>query len=312
MRDPESVIVGIDNGGTKNNVTVLDDAGRFLIDRMIEVPSRVTEGTAQALDSLAATAATYDHRVGREWRAMQDTTSDPIIALRRALPWRSWERSEDYYSEGQLIWLDADTLIREKSGDKRSLDDFAKAFFRINDGSYVPATYTFEDVVSALNSVQPYEWAKFLRARLDGHGPGAPLAGLARGGYKLVYSETPTDYWRGLEAKRGVTDLTYSLGMAIGREGRLTDVLWEGLAFKNKLTIGQQIIAVDGTTYSGDSLKDAMKSAKTTGAAIKLLVKNGERYRTIRLDYRDGLRYPRLERDAGTPARLDKILAAKE
>ena len=54
MQDPESVIVGIDNGGTKNNVTVLDSAGSFLIDRMVEVPSRVTEGTAPALDSLAA------------------------------------------------------------------------------------------------------------------------------------------------------------------------------------------------------------------------------------------------------------------
>jgi predicted metalloprotease with PDZ domain len=210
------------------------------------------------------------------------------------------------------MWLDADTLIREKSGDTRSLDDFARAFFGVNDGSYVPATYTFDDVVSALNGVQPYDWAKFLRARLDGHGPGAPLDGLARGGYKLVYTETPTDFWRGLETKRGATDLTYSLGMVIGREGRLIDVLWEGLAFKHTLTIGAQIIAVDGTAYSGDRIKDAIKSAKTTGATIELLVKNGDRYRTIRLDYHDGLRYPRLERDANTPARLDKILAAKE
>ena len=54
MQDSESVIVGIDNGGTKNNVTVLDSAGKFLIDRMVEVPSRVTEGTTPALDSLAA------------------------------------------------------------------------------------------------------------------------------------------------------------------------------------------------------------------------------------------------------------------
>jgi len=139
----------------------------------------------QALDAIAATAATYDQRVGREWRPLQDTTNDPIAALRRPLPWRSWERSEDYYSEGQLIWLDADTLIREQSGDRRSLDDFARSFFGIGGTSYVPATYAFDDVVQALNGVQPYDWASFLRTRLDGHGP-AQLEGIARGGYKLV------------------------------------------------------------------------------------------------------------------------------
>ncbi|MEP7202132.1 MAG: ROK family protein [Ilumatobacteraceae bacterium] len=53
MRDSGSVIIGIDNGGTKNNVTVLDESGKFLIDRMVEVPSRVTEGTVFALDALA-------------------------------------------------------------------------------------------------------------------------------------------------------------------------------------------------------------------------------------------------------------------
>jgi predicted metalloprotease with PDZ domain len=266
----------------------------------------------QALDALASTAAVYEHRIGREWRALQDTTNDPIIALRRPLPWRAWERSEDYYSEGQLIWLDADTLIREKSGDQRSLDDFARAFFGINEGSYVPATYTFDDVVNVLNSVQPHDWATFLRARLDGHGPGAPIGGVARGGYKLVYTETPTDYFRGAETRRGITDLNYSLGMVVGREGRLVDVLWQGIAFQNQLTIGTQIVAVDGTAFTADRIKEAIRQAKKTGAAIELLVKNGDRYRTVRIDYRDGLRYPRFERDGGMPARLDQILTAKQ
>jgi predicted metalloprotease with PDZ domain len=266
----------------------------------------------QVLDALASTAATYDHRVGREWRTLQDTTNDPITALRRPLPWRSWERSEDYYSEGQLVWLDVDTLIREQSSDRRSLDDFARLFFGTADGSYVPATYTFEDVVKALNSVQPYDWARFLRARLDGHGPGAPLDGLARGGYKLVYAETPTAYFSGSEARRRVTDLTYSLGMVIGREGRLTDVQWGGPAYRSALTVGTQITTVNGTAFDADRLKDAIRDAKRTGAVIELLVRNGDRYRTVHIDYRDGLRYPRLERDASTPARLDRILTARE
>jgi predicted metalloprotease with PDZ domain len=265
----------------------------------------------QALDSLAATAAVYDHRVGREWRALEDTTNDPIAAMRRPLPWRSWERSEDYYSEAQLMWLDADTLIREKSGGQRSMDDFARAFFGVNDGSFVPLTYVFEDVVKALNTVQPYDWAAFLRARLDGHGPGAPMDGIARGGYKLVYKDTPSNYFRDAEVRRKITDLTYSLGITIAAEGRLSDVLWEGPAYKIGLTVGTQIIAVNGIAYDAERLKSAIRDANKSSATIELLVKNGDRYRMVKLDYHDGLRYPHLERDGGTPARLDQILSPR-
>jgi predicted metalloprotease with PDZ domain len=265
----------------------------------------------QTLDVLAMTAAAYDHRVGREWRALQDTTNDPITAMRRPIPWRSWERSEDYYSEGLLIWLDADTLIRERSGGKRSLDDFARAFFGIENGSYVTSTYTFDDVVKALNGVEPYDWANFLRTRLDGHGSGAPLDGVARGGYKLVYTETPTDYFKSSEAGRTSTDLMYSLGFVIGREGRLADVLWDGPAYKAGLTIGTQIVAVNGIALHADRLKDAITKAKTSADPIELLVRNGDRYRTVRIDYHGGLRYPRFERDASVPARLDDILTPK-
>jgi predicted metalloprotease with PDZ domain len=265
----------------------------------------------QALDAIAATAATYDHRIGREWRVLEDTTNDPITAGRRPLPWRSWERSEDYYSEGELMWLDADTLIREKSEGRKSLDDFARAFFGIDDGSYIPVTYTFEDVVKVLNSVQPFDWAEFLHARLDGHGPGAPLDGLARGGYKLVYTETPTEYFKSSEARRKVADLTYSLGMVVGNDGRVIDVLWQGPAFQKSLAVGAQIVAVNGVAYDPDRLKDAIKEAKQSGAGIELLVKNGDRYSTVRFDYHDGLRYPRLERMANAPARLDEILTPR-
>ena len=266
----------------------------------------------QVLDILAITAATYDNRAGREWRSLEDTTNDPIIAMRRALPWRSWQRSEDYYSEGQLIWLDVDTLIREKSGGMRSLDDFARSFFGINDGGYVPVTYTFEDVVSALNRVQSYDWANFLKERLEGHGPGAPLGGLARGGYKLTYTDTPSEYFKNSEASRKVMDLTYTLGMVIGKDGKLTDVLWQGQAYGKGLTVGAQIVAVNGIAYSDDRLKDEIRNAKNSATAIELLVRTGDRYRTIRTDYHEGLRYPHLERDASVPDRLSQILAARD
>jgi predicted metalloprotease with PDZ domain len=88
-------------------------------------------------------------------------------------------------------------------------------------------------------------------------------------------------------------------------------VLWEGLAFKAGLTVGTELIAVNGVTYSADRIKDTIKAVKMTSEPIELIVKNGERFRTIRIDYHDGLRYPRLERNMAMPARLDDILAAR-
>jgi len=266
----------------------------------------------QALDAIAATAATYDHRIGRAWRPLEDTTNDPVIAMRRPLSWLSWQRSEDYYSEGELVWLDVDTLIRERSGGRRSLDDFAKAFFGVNNGSHVTDTYTFEDIVSTLNSVQPYDWASFLHRRLDGHGPGAPLDGLARGGYRLVYTDTPTDYFTSAETRRKATDLSYSIGVIIGKDGVLTGVDWDGPAFKAGLTEGTQIVAVNGDTFSADDLKEVIRNARTGTSPIELLVKDNEQYRTVRIDYHDGLRYPRLERVAGLAAPLDAILEPRK
>jgi predicted metalloprotease with PDZ domain len=264
----------------------------------------------QALDAIAATAAAYDNRKGREWRPLEDTTNDPIIAMRRPLPWRSWQRAEDYYSEGELIWLDADTLIRQMSGGQKSLDDFARAFFGVDDGSYQDVTYTFNDVVKALNAVAPYDWAGFLHQRLNSTGEGAPLDGITRGGYRLVYNDTPTDFFKAAEARRKNIDLTYSLGFIVGREAKLTDVLWEGPAFQAGLTVGSQIIAVDGVAYDGDRLKDIVKEGKTSRDPIEFIVKNGDRYRTVKIDYHGGLRYPHLESTGGA-ALLDSILAAK-
>jgi predicted metalloprotease with PDZ domain len=264
----------------------------------------------QGLDAIAADAATYANRVGRQWRALQDTVNDPIIAERRPIPWRNWQRSEDYYGEGLLVWLDADTLIREKTDGKKSLDDVARAFFGINDGSYVTATYTFEDVVSALNSVLPYDWAAFLKARLDAPDE-APLDGLARGGYKLVYTNTPSDYFKSVDHLRKQDNLSYSLGLTIDHKGAVTDVAWDGPAYKAGITVGSEIVAIDGTAFDADNLKDAVTEAKSGAAPIELLIKRGDTYRTVSVDYHGGLRYPRLERAAGTPALLNDLLSPR-
>lgn len=266
----------------------------------------------QALDAMAATAALYDHRVGRAWKPLQDTTNDPITIARRPQPWSSWQRSEDYYSEGLLIWLDVDTMMRELSGGRRSLDDFARAFFGQEDGEWQkPATYKFDDVVAVLNEFVKYDWATFLRRRLDGHGPGAPLDGLTRGGYRLVYAEEPTELFTTLETQRRVADLTYSLGASINAQGQLTGVLWEGPLFKSGLAIGARILAVNGKIFEIDRMKDAVKASKT-GGKIELIVGVGDDVRTLTIDYNGGSRYPRLERIEKAPARLDDIVAAKK
>ncbi|MES2351632.1 MAG: peptidase M61 [Pseudomonadota bacterium] len=259
-------------------------------------------------DLLAATAARYDNTKGRDWRAMQDTTNDPIVNARRPQGWNNWQRAEDYYSEGELIWLDADTLIREKSGDKRSLNDFARSFFGVDDGVNVARHYTFDDVVKALNAVQPHDWATFLRSRLDGHGPGAPLDGLARAGWKLVYTEKPTDFLKAQEDLSKSANFQYSLGFSVGAEGKLEAFQWDGVGFKAGLSGGSTLVAVNGRAYKAELLRAAVTAAKTGKEPINILVKKGSLYQNYALDYHGGLKYPRLERIADTPDRLEAIL----
>ncbi len=267
----------------------------------------------QALDALAQTAAYYQQQAGRRWRALQDTTNDEIINPRRPMSWRDWQRYEDYYDEGRLIWLEVDTLIRERSQGKRSLDDFARAFFGIDDGSLVTVAYSFADVVKALNAVEPYDWTAFLRERLDAVARPAPLEGLRRGGYKLVYTDTPGELEKASDLERKRVSLRYSIGIVIDdKDGTVLQVAWDSATFKAKLTESAQILAVNGAAYGAEVLKDAIRSAKGTALPIELIVKTGDRYRVVAIDYHDGLRYPHLERDAAVPARLDEILAAKK
>jgi predicted metalloprotease with PDZ domain len=270
----------------------------------------------QALDQMAFTAAYYEIQAGRRWRPLQDTTNDEIINPRRPQSWSDWQRFEDYYEEGKLIWLEADTLIREQSQGKRSLDDFARAFFGINDGSFTPVTYTFDDIVKTLNGVQPYDWASFLRQRLDSTGRPVPLEGLRRGGYELVYTDTPSAILRDGDEQRKHVNLLFSLGIDLedhekGAAGVVSQVIWDSPAFKAGITEGAQILAINGTVYSADILKDSIRSAKDDSTPIELIIRIGDRYRVARVDYHGGLRYPHLERDPSAPARLDDILSPR-
>jgi predicted metalloprotease with PDZ domain len=266
----------------------------------------------QARDMLAYVAATYEKgRPGlQQWRNIQDTTNDPIIAMRRPLPFRNYQMSEDYYSGGQMIWLEVDAKLRELSGNKKSIDDFGKSFFGMKNGEWDVNTYTFEDVVKTLNDIQPFDWAPYLRERLDGHGP--ITNGIAAHGWKLVYNDKPSDMVKGVEMRRGSTDLTYSLGVSIGKGGDINDVLWDGPAFKAGLSPGMKLIGVNGKEFSGDALKDAITaSAKDKSKPVDLLVKNFDEFQTLRIDYHDGLKYPHLERDTSKKDTLSDLLKAR-
>ena len=261
------------------------------------------------LAEFARSAAFYDTLPGRAWRPLIDTTMDPIIQARRPHPWASWMRGEDYYSEGMLIWLEVDAKLRQLSGGRRSINDFARAFFGINPGDHGVATYSFEDVVAVLNGIAPFDWAAFLRERIDRVRPQAPLAWLEAGGYRLVYRDTPTPYFTAREKDRKILDLTYSVGAVIGEGGRISGVAWDSPMFNAGATAGATIVAVNGRQYSNDGFRQAIRAAHAGREPIRLLIKRGERYSDIAVDYHDGLRYPALERVGTGPSGLDVLLA---
>ena len=264
------------------------------------------------LDAIAATAASYSLGTpGRTWRPLIDTTNDPIIAQRAPQPWRSWQRSEDYYSEGQLIWIDVDRIIREQSGGKRSIDDFAKAFFGVRDRDWGELTYNFDEVVATLNKVQPYDWRGYLQRKVYGVAPEAPLDGINQGGYKLIFTPEPTKWIKSAEMQAKNSDLTYSGGFVVGNDGKITSVLWDSPAFNAGLSIGSQIVAVNSRNFDMDGIKQAIKDAANGGASPQLLVHDGDLYRTVALDWHGGLRYPRLEKTGKGPGSLDALLAPR-
>lgn len=265
------------------------------------------------LVSLAENAAFYDNQPGRAWRPLQDVNNHNLLGYRTSNPYSSWMRGTgDYYRESLLIWLDADTLIREATNGRKSLDDFAKGFFGGDDGSWAPRGYTFKDVVAALNAVHPHDWTGFLRTRLDANGPDAkaPLDGLARGGYRLTYTDSLTAAEKRIQSGWD-RDFQYSLGFTLSSSNKLTGVRWGGRAFEADIGPGWELVAVNDRAASAEVLRDAVTAAKGTTAPISLLLKNGDRYRTVAFDYHDGLRYPRLERIPGTPDRIGDILSPR-
>jgi predicted metalloprotease with PDZ domain len=264
------------------------------------------------LDALAMTAAYYENAPGKSWRTVEDTTNDPTMSQRRPLAWRNYQWSEDYYEAGKLVWLDADQLIREKTGGKKSLDDFARTFFGVRDRDWGVLPYTFDDVVAALNKVMPYDWATFLNTRINQVKPEATLDWITRGGYKLSYTDKAGSYWKANEKRRKITDLSYSVGLTMGKDGNISAVAWGGAAFTAGITPGSKLIAVNGRDYDSDTLKAAITSAKGGSAPIHLLIHQSDQVRDVPVTWNGGLRYPTLEKVGKGETGLDKLLAPKK
>jgi predicted metalloprotease with PDZ domain len=263
-----------------------------------------------ARETFAAMAAVYDgKRPGRAWRSLEDTTNQPVINARRPLAWVSWQRTEDYYSESALLWLGIDARLRELSGGAKGLDDMASLFLSAPAQQGNVSTYRFQDVVKALNDVAPADWNGFLEQRVNG--VSSPLDGPQLAGLKLIFDERPNAAIRDAERERKNTDLSYSLGLVVSKDALFTEVVWDSPAFKAGLTTSTTLIAVNGRGYTPELLKDAITHAKADGQAIELLVRSQDRYRTVSIAYRDGLRYPHLVAAEGATDRLAEILKAR-
>ena len=269
----------------------------------------------QALDEVENNAADYSLRSGLQWRTLQDVSNELVMQHGnsniypegRTQVWPDWQLdTSDTYTQGELLWLDIDTLIRQRSHGKRSLDDFARTFFGVNDGSMVTLTYTFDDLVAAFNAVEPYDWATFLRERVDSQRPAVDLDGVERGGYKLALTHQIPASQQASEEKSGGADLRFSLGLSVDKEGAISAVIWGSPAWQAGLVTGAKVLTVNGEPFTTPILKTAITAASQGGQLDLKVARNGIEL-AQRIDWHGGLLYPHMQRVADQPALLDDI-----
>jgi predicted metalloprotease with PDZ domain len=265
----------------------------------------------QFLQELAREAAMLDNRSGRAWRPLQDTADAAQLLYDARKDYTDLRRSTDYYEEGTLIWLDADVTIRQLSHGAKSLDDFVKAFAGPPSTGPEVRPYTFEDVVKALNAIQPNDWTTFFRERLQSTSPHAPLGGIENGGWKLVYSDQPSEIWRDHEIYDRIVDLSYSIGLTCKEDGEIEDVKMNGPAQKAGVSPTTRIIAVDGRRFNPELLRETIGEAVKSTSPIEIMVEDGEFFKTFRIDYHGGEKYPHLKRDESKPDLLSAIAASR-
>ncbi|QNK03283.1 M61 family metallopeptidase [Dyella telluris] len=267
-------------------------------------------------DVVAYRAADMANRPGRSWRPLVDTA----IAVDYSAPtaWGNWRRQNDFYREGELLWLAVDMRIREKSHGQRSIDDFARLFFGADDGSFVTHTYTFDDVVATLDKVQHDDWAPFLKRWTDGVDDQVPLlSGIDASGWKLVYTDQPSSYQHALETVgqgelevKGINAMA-SLGLFLKDDGEVMDVLWNGPSFKAGLAPGMKLVSINEHAFSPAVFRDGITQAKMDKKPLQVRVQNDGVNELHAIDYSGGLKYPHLVHATGKTDSLQKILAPR-
>jgi predicted metalloprotease with PDZ domain len=262
-------------------------------------------------EDFAGLVAQYENRPGRNWRPLQDTADAAPFLYDATNDWSNWRRGTDFYEEGELLWMNVDETLRAITKDKKSIDDFCKVFHGGASGQPELKTYTFEDVVATLNSVATYDWARFLRARLDEVATKTPNEAIEKSGWKLVYNEQPNEVVAIQEALARRADFSLTVGFSASDEGMVGDVIHGGPAYVAGIGPGMKIVAVNGAQYSSDAVRQAIEAAKTATEPIQLIVANGAQFRTFSLEYHGGLRYPHIEREEGRPDYLGEIIRAQ-
>jgi predicted metalloprotease with PDZ domain len=259
-------------------------------------------------ENLALIADWARNQKGRTWRPLEDTTvAAPHLYYARP-EWASRRRGVDFYDEGALLWLDVDTLIRQKSGGKRSLDDFCRAFLGGKDGPPEVKPYTFDDVVKALNDVEPHDWKGFLEQRLKGTSAEPPLDGLTRGGWKVVMKEKAGDVLSGKDGEDKTINLTTAIGLLLKEDGTIIDVIPGLAADKAGVAPGMKLLGVNNRRFNKDRLHDAVAATQDGREKLVFLLENQEYFKTVTLDHAGGKKYPHLARDEGKPDLLTEIL----
>jgi predicted metalloprotease with PDZ domain len=263
------------------------------------------ETQAQYRDGLAASAAWLDHRSGRLWRSTEDVSIAASILRGSDPTWSDWRRGQDYYQDGELLWLDVDTKIRELTNDQKSIRDFHRIFLG-KDGNAGPLIVPYDraELIADLNQVVAYDWAKFFHDRVDSITPHADLDGIERGGYRLTYQDHPSDTE---SSGGGAPDVWYSLGFRMTTDCTVLDVRRGGPADKGKLAPGQKIIAIDSRVPGRETVHDAIVTATSSPEPIHLLIQSESYIKPIDIDYHDGEKFPVLVRDDSRKDYLDEI-----
>lgn len=189
------------------------------------------------------------------------------------------------------------------------MDDFCHLFYGGQNGPPEVKTYTFDDIVNTLNQVVAYDWRGFWTERLTNHGPGAPLTGIENSGWKLVYDGQQSPLEHGMEEARDSINAEYSLGLFLKKDGKVVDTVESMLAAKAGIGPGMKIVAVNGRRFTDDAFHDALKATENS-AGIELLVENTDYFKTFKIDYRGGEKYPHLVRDDSKPDVLSDIIKA--